>query len=85
MGPPGVFGIWGEWLFILRELGRTGYYFQAFAEQVHSFEDLGIPAKNVKNLTLKEKPSFCLIKKNFVGRPPTSLGYLNVFTFLLTC
>ena len=45
MGPPGVLGMWGEWIFIFRELGRTGHYFQAFGEQVHSFGDLGIPAK----------------------------------------
>ena len=44
-GPPGVLGIWEEWLFIFRELGSTGNYFQAFGEQVHSFGDLGIPAK----------------------------------------
>ena len=45
MGPPGVLGIWGEWLFIFRELRSTGSYFQAFREQVHCFGDLGIPAK----------------------------------------
>ena len=45
MRPPGVLGIWGEWLFIFRELGSTGNYFHAFWEQVHSFGDLGIPAK----------------------------------------
>ena len=33
MGPPGVLGIWGEWLFIFRELGSTGYYFQAFGSK----------------------------------------------------
>ena len=38
-GPPGVLGIWGEWLFIFRELGSTGNYFQGFAEQAHSFGD----------------------------------------------
>ena len=27
-GPPGVLGIWGEWLFIFRELGSTGNYFR---------------------------------------------------------
>ena len=32
-GPPGVLGIWGEWLFIFRELGSTGNYFQGFGEQ----------------------------------------------------
>ena len=62
LGPPGVLGIWGEWLFIFRELGSTGNYFHGFREQVHSFGDLGSPAKKFKkNLTLKEKPSFCLI------------------------
>ena len=44
-GPPGVFGIRGEWLFIFRELGSTGNYFQGFGEQAHSFGDLGSPAK----------------------------------------
>ena len=88
MGPPGVLGIWGEWLFIFRELGNTGNYFQAFGVQVHSFGDLGIPAKKVKkNLTLKEKPSFCLIffQKISSADPPHPLEYLNVLTFLLTC
>ena len=45
LGPPGVFGIWGEWLFIVRELGSTGNYFQGFGEQAHSFGDLGSSAK----------------------------------------
>ena len=40
-----VLGIWGEWLFIFRELGSTGNYFQGFGEQAHSFGDLGSPAK----------------------------------------
>ena len=64
-------------------------YFQGFGEKVHSFGDLGSPAKKYKNLNLKEKPSFCLIffKKNSSADPPhqTPHGYLNVFTFLLTC
>ena len=45
IGAPGVSGIWGEWLFIFRELGSTGNYFQGFGEQAHSFGDLGSPAK----------------------------------------
>ena len=45
MGSTGVLGIWGEWLFIFRELGSTGNYFQRFGEQAHSFGDLGSPAK----------------------------------------
>ena len=57
-GVPGVLGIWGEWLYICRELGSTGNYFQGFGEQVHSFGDLGSPYKKAKKLTLKEKPSF---------------------------
>ena len=43
--PPGVLGIWGEWLFIFRELGSTDNYFQGFWEQAQSFGDLGSPAK----------------------------------------
>ena len=42
---PWVWGIWGEWLFIFRELESTGNYFQGFGEQAHSFGDLGSPAK----------------------------------------
>ena len=38
-------GILGEWLFIIRELGSTGNYFQGFGEQAHSFGDLESPAK----------------------------------------
>ena len=52
---PGGLGNLGEWLFIFRELGSTGNYFQGFVEQAHeahSFGDLGTRAK--KN-HLKEK------------------------------
>ena len=45
MEPPWIWGIWREWLFIFRELGSTGNYFQGFEEQAHSFGDLGSPAK----------------------------------------
>ena len=44
-GPPGVLGIWGEWLFIFRDTGSTSNYFHGFGEQAHSFGDLGSPAK----------------------------------------
>ena len=57
-GAPGVLGIWGEWLFIFRELGSTGNYFRGAREQAHSFWDTGSLAKKQKN---KEKPPFCLI------------------------
>ena len=63
--------------FYFQGVGSTGNYFQAFGEQVHSFGDLGIPAKKVKkNLTLKEKPSFCLIffQKISSADPPTPLN-----------
>ena len=36
LGAPGVFGIMGEWLFIFRELGSSGNYFQGLWEQAHS-------------------------------------------------
>ena len=52
---PGVLGIWGEWLFILRELGSTGNYFQGFEEQTYSFGNIGSPAKTKKKSHLKEK------------------------------
>ena len=65
----------------LGDLGRRVIYFQGAlvvfqgsGEQAHNFRDLGSPAKskkiNLKNPTLKEKPPFCLIKKNFVFRGP---------------
>ena len=57
-GAPGVLGIWGEWLFIFRELGSTGNYFRGAREQVHNFGDLGSLAKKQKN---KEKPPFYMI------------------------
>ena len=59
--PPGVLGIWGEWLFIFRDLGSTGYYFRGAGEQAHSFGDLGSPAKKQKKKKIKEKPPFRLI------------------------
>ena len=49
LGPPGVLGIWGEWLFIFRDLRSTGNYFRGAGEQAHSFGDLGSPAKKQKN------------------------------------
>ena len=60
MGPPGVLGIWGEWLFIFRELGSTGNYFRGAREQAHNFGDIGSLAKKQKKKN-KEKPPFCLI------------------------
>ena len=53
LGPPGVLGIWGEWLFVFGELGSTGNYFQGFGEQAHSFGDLGSPAKQCKKNNFK--------------------------------
>ena len=50
MGPPGVLGIWGEWLFIFRELGSTGNYFRGAREQAHTFGDLGSLAKKQKKI-----------------------------------
>ena len=44
-GPPGVLGIWGEGLFIFRELGSTANYFRGAGEQAHTFWDLGSTTK----------------------------------------
>ena len=43
-GPQRYFGIWGEGLFLLRELWSTGNYFRGAEQQTHSFRDLGSPA-----------------------------------------
>ena len=43
--PQGLMGIWGEGLFIFRELGSTSNYFQGFGEQAHILWYLGCPAK----------------------------------------
>ena len=43
--PPGVLGIWGEGLFIFRELGSTANYFRGAGEQAHTFGDIGSTAK----------------------------------------
>ena len=48
MGPPGIWGIWGEWLFISRELGSTGNYFREAKEQARSFGNLKSPTKKQK-------------------------------------
>ena len=53
-------GIWGEWLFIFRELGGTGNYFRGPREQAHNFGDIGSLAKKPKKIN-KEKLPFCLI------------------------
>ena len=49
VGPPGVLGIWGEGLFIFRELGSTANYFRGAGEQAHTLGDLGSTAKSKKN------------------------------------
>ena len=49
-GPPGVLGIWGEGLFIFRELGSTGNYFRGSREQAHIFGDLESPVKKQKDI-----------------------------------
>ena len=42
---PWVLGIWGEGLFILRELGSTANYFRGAGEQADTLGDLGSTAK----------------------------------------
>ena len=51
-GPPGVLGIWGEGLFIFRELGSTGNYLGGAWEQTHTFGDSGSTAKKVKKINI---------------------------------
>ena len=42
---PEVLGIWGEGLFIFRELGSTANYFRGAGEQAHTFGELGSTVK----------------------------------------
>ena len=58
MGPPGVFGILGVWLFIFRELGSTGNYFRGAREQAHNFGDLGSLAKKPKKKKIRKSLHF---------------------------
>ena len=67
LGPPGVLVIWGEWLFIFRDLRSNGNYFRGAGEQAHSFGDLGSPAKKQKKI--KAKAPFCLIFKKIFCFP----------------
>ena len=82
-----VLEIWGEWLFIFRDLGSTAHYFRGAGEQAHSFGDLGSPAKKQKKI--KEKPPFCLIFLNsfcFWGdSPPDPLVHSKIIYFHITC
>ena len=45
VGPQGVLVIWGEGLYIFRELGSTANYFNGAGEKAHTFGDLGRTAK----------------------------------------
>ena len=44
-GPSGVLGIWGELLFVFRELGSIDNYLRGSGEQANTFGDLRSPAK----------------------------------------
>ena len=57
LGPPGVLGIWGEWLFIFMELGSTGNYFRGAREQAHNFRDIWSLAKS-KNKKIRKSLNF---------------------------
>ena len=69
-------GFWGS--------GEKGFLFSA-GEQAHGFRDLGALQK-VKNefinLTLKEMPPFCLIKKKYLA---SGVGVRAVASPDLTC
>ena len=66
MGPRAL-GIWGEWLFIYRELGSTRYYFREAREQAHNFGDFGSLAK----------------KQNKLGKASTLFDFFYKFHLLL--
>ena len=78
MGPPGVLGIWGEGLFIFRELGSTANYFRGAGEQAHTFWDLGSEhCQKVKKINIRLP--FYLILRNVVAPDPPP--YINVISF----
>ena len=81
-GPPGVLGIWGEWLFIFRDLGSTGNYFRESGEQAHSFGDLGSPAEKQKKNKGKASILF-----DFLGglAPQAHLVTYKCTYFCITC
>ena len=62
LGPPGVLGIWGEWLIIFRELGSTSNYLWGAREQAHNFGYLRSIAKKQKNKYGKSSFLFDFIK-----------------------
>ena len=83
--PPGVLGIWGEGLFIFRELGSTANYFRGAGEQAHTFGDLGSTAKKQKKSKYQASILSDSLKCRWLlgaiaPRPP----YINVFLSILT-
>ena len=86
-GLPGVLGIWGEWLFIFKELGSTCNYFQGFGEQVQSFGNLGSPVKNLKkNSHYKGKAfiSFDFLNLRLLGGVNPKTPW-EIYMYLLSC
>ena len=79
MGPAGVLGILGEWLFIFRNMGSIGNYLRGAGEQAHSFGDLGSLAKKQK--IIKEKPPFSLIFFRIILLPPRPPSKLFLYLF----
>ena len=62
-----VLGIWGELLFVFRELGSTGNYLRGAREQAHNFGDIGSLAK-------KQKKGNASILFDFLKNPSASRG-----------
>ena len=81
MGPPGVLGIWGEGLFIFRELGSTANYFRGAGEQAYTFGDLGSTAKKVKKKNQASILSDSLKCRWLLGAIAPKPPYINVFSF----
>ena len=77
-GAPGVLGIWGEGLFIFRELVSTANYFRGAGEQAHTFVDL-LPKskKKYKASILSDSLKCRWLLGAAAPRPP----YINVISF----
>ena len=83
----GVLGTWGEWLFIFREPGSTGNYFQGLGEQVHNLRDLGSPeTKSKKKSHLKGK-AFISFRGGGGGGGGGGLPdpHQKILSYLLSC
>ena len=76
-GPPGVWGIWGEWIFIFRELGSTCNYFRGAREHAHNLGGFREPCQKSKKKKKKKKKGKASILFVFLKSPSASDPFVN--------